>query len=475
VSAAAPHPPASTGRVARHYLALLGRGTGLTGIVLAVLLMLQSTVNTVNFWAGAALPLVLMFFFPLFQWRGPAHRGTLDAAVPLDGVQHDLVRVACGAAWASLTMTVPIGLLVLLASAGTRKPFGGDPWWYPASLLLVGLTLYLFGSAVWLRAERAGRVLLVVFLGLMLGSDVVGMGTWGLTFPATEAELRRAGPYAWLGTAALWLAVAGACVWLAAAADRWLPWLEDSPVGRARMAVRRALARRALLPAGDPAPHRPDLRPRRPAPLRVVLWREVVLLRHAAILPVLLGLASVLQGRKDAGPEPQPSTQALFFVTVSFFWPLLVWMDGREDRAPLPVGDVARRLARVAAGAAWLGVVAGLVLAGEPAGVPWTAVLYGVLMMYLLGSLPVLLSVRHPIRHTLLWWLAVIFVSGLAYQSGLPTPWDPLADPPRGGWVGTLLWLAVTAVLTVTAAQIGLEEERGWAKLPPPGSEPSAA
>ncbi|MET0396161.1 MAG: hypothetical protein ABW277_05025, partial [Longimicrobiaceae bacterium] len=208
---AAPRPPARTAVVARHYLGMLGSGTALKGIGLAAAASLWTSTNTVEAFAGMTAWLPLMAFLPLFQWRGGGGWDP-EPALPLAGVRHDLVRVACGLAWAAATLVLPAALWSFGAWTSSY------PGWYPLLMVAAGLGYYLLGSAVWLRAAHPGRVLLVVLLLAPALWEALGLGpaAWTVVY-ASRAELRGVGAAQGIAAAAAWLAAGCAAVGLAAA------------------------------------------------------------------------------------------------------------------------------------------------------------------------------------------------------------------------------------------------------------------
>jgi hypothetical protein len=169
----------------------------------------------------------------------------------------------------------------------------------------------------------------------------------------------------------------------------------------------------------------------------------------------------------------------------SLTWPITVWLrNGSPQRRgvePLPVGVVAQRLARVAAGAVWLEATVLLTLAGRAASVAgwmpsstllaresgsWAGIACGVLLLYLLGSVPHLLAPTHHLAWAL-GWIAMLIGEIPRAQRIAPnarfsigTALSTLAPHP-GPWVGAvLLWTAVFAAVAAGAAAWGVALER---------------
>ncbi|HEX8275208.1 MAG TPA: hypothetical protein VF615_21415 [Longimicrobiaceae bacterium] len=487
--------PARAGVAARHYLALLGRETAPGAVLLAVAVSFQASINRAMF-EGVLTCLPLMALLPLVHWRAAGR--DVDPALPLGGRSHRLVMVACGAAWAAAALAVPVALLMALTRQGSGAWLGGHPWWYPLPLLAAGLCFYLLGSAVWLRSAHPGRVLLVLLcLGAAL-KDALGLGVpaWTVAF-ATREELRGVGTAGWIAASLAWLGAGCAAVALAAAAG-----------GRARPGEQRAVPAHGSL-AGPGTPRRrraPGLRPR-PASALVVLRSQAALLRHRMAWPAVIALLVAWTGARAemAAPAGEPvflggSTPFVQLAVIGFLWPLLVWMDergpGREHEEALPVSALARRLARVAAGGAALAALCALVVAGpvagawiagtlpSPAALPartWVGVPAAVLMMYLAGSLPLLLSLERPVRRMAAWW-AVTFLLVLPWlwSVGLrdarlsPTAALSVFTDHPAPWAGALLfWLALLAAAAAGAAAAGARDDRLEGPSPAHGGRPA--
>jgi hypothetical protein len=206
-----------------------------------------------------------------------------------------------------------------------------------------------------------------------------------------------------------------------------------------------------------------------------------------------------------AAPAGEPvflggSTPFVQLAVIGFLWPLLVWMDergpGREHEEALPVSALARRLARVAAGGAALAALCALVVAGpvagawiagtlpSPAALPartWVGVPAAVLMMYLAGSLPLLLSLERPVRRMAAWW-AVTFLLVLPWlwSVGLrdarlsPTAALSVFTDHPAPWAGALLFgLALLAAAAAGAAAAGARDDRLEGPSPAHGGRPA--
>jgi hypothetical protein len=491
VSATALRAPARPAVVARHYLALLGRETAPGAIGLAVALSFWGSVNRRDLFEGTVELLPLMMFLPMFQWRGGGRDHA--AALPLGGVRHDLVRVACGTAWAAATLGVPVALQAVLARGGLGAWLGGYPWWYPLPLLAAGLAFYLLGSAVWLRTPRPGRVLLVLFFFANGLREALGLGEpgWAVVYGSPD-ELRGVGAPEGIAAALAWLGAGCAAVGLSAAVGGRAPRAERGrdPSRIVRWPARRGAARRGPRPV--PA------RPPRPASALTALRAQAALMRHRMVWPAAIAVLLAWKGARAEIRLPAGGVQGPLFLhdgeaflglaLFAFFWPLLVWMDergpGREHAEALPVGVLTLRLARVAAGGAALAALCVVVVAGSaggawiagtlpsPAAVParvWAGVPAGALMMYLAGSLPLLLSADRPLRRTVAWcFVTLSLVLPYVWSSGArDARFSPTAalsvftDRPVPWTDAALLWLAVLAAAAAYAAALGAFNDRG--------------
>ncbi|MFL5539686.1 MAG: hypothetical protein ACJ8J0_11875, partial [Longimicrobiaceae bacterium] len=283
------------------------------------------------------------------------------------------------------------------------------------------------------------------------------------------------------------VAMGCAAVWVAASPGPRLPRLRR---GLPRHA---AAAERAGTRAVAAAPG-----PRRPPSLVRVLWSELAMVGHDAVWALALALlagASALQihfeGTPQAAARHLPlagrSEGLLFLALVGFFWPLLVWMNelgpGRAWAEAVPVETAWRRALRLLAGAAWLeamvlvaeaGTIGGAWRAGvitSLAQVPamlWLGFPVGVLITYLLGSMPLLISVSHPVRRTVVWYFAFFLL--ILPLAALTRHWrlSPAAVLllinliPRPHWgEALLLWLPVVAAAAVWMLRVGVARDRG--------------
>jgi hypothetical protein len=463
------------------------------GLGLAVSLAQDIGSGSVSF-AGVQPALVLAFFLPLVHWRDPAHASPLDRAVPFRGVAHDLLRVACGAAWTCATVVLLIGLFDVLALFGLGR---GYPAWYPLPALTTALILYLLGSAVWLRAGHPGRILFAAFLVLLLYSWRVLLVLVGVEGTMTLGSALRALAWSpgegsflgreWLRGTTLLLGGAAAAVLLSATADAWTGWPAASRGGTAWRALRLRIVRRSLAAPRGWARRAASGGTRRPAAGGVAFRRELALVGHRMAWPLafalLFGWGWLLEGMGSLevvteGPTGEPNRFSV--LGFAFLVPMLVWLDERGLRPDyeeaLPVDAVVRRVLRVAAGAVWLAGVGAVLLAGELAGeqagtpaamreaIPprvWIGVLGATLLVYLLGSLPALLASRHPLRWCFSWWLAFNLLGGAGAWPF--SPWAALAPlgMSRQPWEPALaLWLPLAAAATVAAAVLGTRLER---------------
>jgi hypothetical protein len=488
-AAAAARRPAATGAVARHYLWLLARERGVSAFLLPLVAMIAGM--NLDGFASVGLMISLAFFYPLYQWRGGA-RETLDPAMPLDAARHRRVRVTCGAAWAALGLATWVGLYTWLF-VSVRHGLAGFPAWYPVALLGWGVASYLFGAATWLRAERPGRTLVLVFFAAGTALEWLP-GPWAnAALGQVEPAVLNAKPWpAWAAACLLTLALAWAAVWVAASPAPWLPRLRALlPLGH------RAHGGEHEGPSAAPAPARAIAAgPRRPATAAMVLRRELAMVGHDARWALLVvALMAVQAMAPDADisatlaqrlPWGGRTAVLVTFAWMSFFWPILVWIDergpGRELAESIPAGMLKRRLLHLLAGAAWLELLALVALAGvtagawraglvaSPADVPaaiWAGFPIGALMMYLIGSLPHLSSSRSPVRSEVVWFLAFTLVlapplllsSGWTLSPGAAFSVTTLQPPPHWG-EAVLIWLPLLVAAAVGAIAAGVSSDR---------------
>ncbi|HEX6751605.1 MAG TPA: hypothetical protein VF092_30205 [Longimicrobium sp.] len=495
MSAATLREPARTDVVASHYLRLLARERGVSTFFIPLSLMLLGSLNASGF-AGLGLPLALAFFFPLYQWRGGG-RDPLDAAMPVDSARHRRIRLASAAAWATLGLAVCVGVYTALFAMGTHG-LDGYPAWYPVLLLGWGLAAYLFGAATWLRADRPGRAMTLAYFGISALLEFLPPRWTHMPLAlAKPAEIRAVPAAGWAAACLLTLSLACAVSWAAASSRPGLPRLRAArPAGpRASETVD------ARTPAA-PAAYVPGLR--RPAGFFRILRCELEIVGHGARWALLIAMLTALQSlrlRVDVSvstvvriPLEGRAKILMVFSTVAFFWPILVWMDdrgaGRELAEAAPAGITQRRLLRLLAGGVWLELMALVVEAGvalgawragviaSPLGLPatiGTGFPAGVLMMYLLGSIPLLRSQDHPVRRTVTWY--VLFSLLIVPPVFMTWRWtfSPgaalsviMLDPPRY-WAGAVLvWLPVLATGIVAMVATGVARDRREGTRPRP-------
>jgi hypothetical protein len=448
---------------------------------------------------GVRTAVLLAFFLPLLHWRSSGHAGVLDGAMPLGRARHDLIRIACGAVWACAAVLVVVGFFMLL---GMR--FVDHPWWYPLPTLAAGATTYLLGSAVWLRSEKPGRMLLLAFflpfivaiaLRLVLGPERGG-GTslWGMAATGLTAEGGLSVPVdRWLAGTALRLGIACAAVWLSVTAESWLRPLRGGWAGGWRGVLR--LGRRGAPAAPLRAGRLGAAGERRPAPSGVVFARDVRLLRPRMAWPLsllALWLCVKVSVTLDGATTAEPAVfdpWGFSLLGMLAFLPLLLWRDGTGSRLlyddSLPVDGAKLRTMRVAAGAVWVGAIAlaavlVLTAGGIAAGrVPslqsvtprvWVGVPGAALLLYLLGSVPVLVSSRHPLLATAAFWLSFEALARVDAPSGWDawrfSPWAALSpigrtSGPEVPWQTPLaIWLPLAALAVAGAAALGASIDR---------------
>jgi hypothetical protein len=417
---------------------------------------------------------LLMCFLPLLHWRGPAGRGSLEQALPVEGARYDLVRVACGAAGAAFTIALATGL-TLLTNVGGYAGTVGYPPSYPFALIAVGTAFYLFGAAVMLRAGRPGRLLLVLWIALSLVFLRFG-ASWGSTTtyaPDGRVTSLTVDVSLTLGIALLWVAAALVAVVLAATVRRregarWITW---PSFGSARTPLPRRIPTAVLEGI------------RNPATARVVAGRQFAVQASRMAVPlliaVLLGAWSAWRETGGSGTFLMNSFPLMPFVYAGFFWPLLVWRDERRGDwdGMLPVDTFTRRLLHAAGGLVWLEAAVLIVLAGCIGGalaegtlqslaeVPaWAmpGVPLSVLSLYCLGTAWTMLS-EHPIRTALIGFLVSVQVlvainmigdlreNRLVSPAGAFAPVNFMAPVEDHAMGATILWILIFAALAAFA------------------------
>jgi hypothetical protein len=469
VSAAALRTPARWTDVVRAEAAVLLRSRGTVGPFLIVLLLILAggLPRTMVTQLG-----VLLFFLPLLQWRGSAGSRSLDQALPVRAVAYEVTRVACGAAGAAIILCAmlgafALGLVVVGMGAGGEVRIDGA-WVWVAVAFANGMTAYLLGSAIMLRARRPGRVLVgVVLLGIFIVM-IVGVkvplssmhtrylpdGTMQVTYQSLLSP--------W--TALLRLGLAAAAVWLSA----WVGRRQGSAGIPLWGRDRGTAAARPLHPA---ASGRWNSVPRRPAAWSSVAVRQLRVQAQRMTWPLL---ATAVIALSYAGPLSDSALFAASFTLLllpAFFWPALVWMDeqpGREWDQSQPAGTFGRRLLHAAAGLVWLEACTLLLLAGHVAGAAretsslagwvdgWVlpGVPMAVMAAYCLGTLPAMLA-RRPIA----WGIAILIVAAAVRQAlGPGSALSPVrvlspltAQPFDWSLAAALVWLPVLAALAVLA------------------------
>jgi hypothetical protein len=420
----------------------------------------------------AWLVLELMVVLALLHAQGAGHAGGPDEALPLGRARHDLLRIACGAAWAAAAVLVLIGLppLVGLVTNGLEVPT--KPSLAMLSALPAGFSLYAIAAAARLR----GRKLLVC---LMAALPIL------LLLAAIPA--------------AAWLAVAAATMGLLAAPAPWAGRLR-ARTGERKPAALRRTAQRPLKPRGWSGPPVVGT-PRRPASLPAVFGREARMAprRIGVVALPLLYIAIVVLVRVwvdldtasagVVGPAPSASNVLTPLCILAFFVCRVENGIGSEYDGALPMGIATRRALRVGAGAMWLGVallaVAAVVVAcgivGDVASLrgavlrTWAGASGAALLAYLLVSVPMLLSVRRPGRAGLVyasvwaavWWLTRELAPGVAAL----LPWTVLAaivgpPAPAATWAPALtLWLPLAVLAVPAAAAVGARfEHKEWGR-----------
>ncbi len=503
MSAPALRAPARTWAAARAYLGLLAHGWTILGLLLSVLYTAPTDREWLERFADGpfghlrALAL-LMFFFPLLHWRGRGGRRVPDPAMPLGTMRHELVRLACGTAWAAATFGIATAIHTWRVAAlypEDPRTLGGYPHWYPFSLFAAGITVYLLGSAVLLRSERPGRVILffAVLIGLVLPSGALARL---LTAFRDADDLARLGTPEWLGGTVLSLGLACAVVYAAVRLDLPRGRAPAGAAGRIGDAMRRGLRR--AVPSGPARPPVGRAGFRRPPSTLAVARRHLALLGRRMAWPMVLALLfawGAARAEMEAGrtvPRFADFTrgdQYRLLALVSLCWPVFVWMDERrvlsEQDEALPVGAAKRRMLHAGAGAAWLllavlllvaGQLAGAAAAGtlaSPADVPpwlWPGLPCAVLTLYLFGTVGAIL-LEGPVVSVFVSYLVMLFGSFL-WGDGALSPRRVLGafwldDPREWGYPAALFWLALCAAAATGAIALSAwaDRNRRWPGL----------
>jgi hypothetical protein len=384
------------------------------------------------------------------------------------------VRTACGAAWAAAALATAIGPVSLLLYASHYGRAGTGFWWYPPLLVAVGVAYYVVGAAAWLRRGSFAVLYCTVYAAATLPVVIAGQARMERLLSLRDAPAPGE-PLRWIGGMVLVLAAAAGAAWLSATTPRGL--LRPTGVPGLRLRAARftaALRRRAPLRGAADAP-------RRPAPFRVAFWREVVLLRPLPSTVVVLLMAGWL-ARTVAEDRREYALAAVVFI-LPLFWPMVVWRVGTSPRLqrvePLPAGDVARQMARLAAGAGvllftLLPVLAlgatGWAGAGAAAPLPlreWAGYLGAALLLYLLASLAAIAAGEDRGGWTTGWLFILLFMGIPIIRNVVPrgtfSPSSALAvlfQEPGPPAAAVVLWTAIFAALAAGLASAGVDAER---------------
>ena len=336
------------------------------------------------------------------------------------------------------------------------------------------MAFYLFGAAVMLRAERPGRLLLVLWIPAViffLRAGGAGSGHDLAYAPDGTLIARFPPPTLAPGTALLWLAASLVAVVLAATPRR-----RD---GARSIAWPSFGSARSRLPQ-RPAPAVVDAI-RNPAAARVVAARQLAVQAPRMAMPllvaVLLGAWAAWRETGGSGTFLSGGAPLMPFVYAGFFWPRLVWMDERRADwdGMLPVDSFTRRLLHAAGGLVWLQAAVLIVLAGciggalaegtlqSMAQVPaWAmpGVPLSVLALYCLGTAWTMLS-EHPIRTALIGFLVSVQVliginmigdvrdNRVVSPAGAFAPVNFMAPVEDHVMGATILWILIFAALAV--------------------------
>jgi hypothetical protein len=220
----------------------------------------------------------------------------------------------------------------------------------------------------------------------------------------------------------------------------------------------------------------------------------VVLSLLAVVCFIMARIPSDMHAASTGAAGPDPIAGIALFSLLFPLWNLPLWVCRVENGTvsgydgALPLGTTTRRALRVGAGAAWLGA---FLLAAAAVGVAggiggdagslrvvlrtWAGASGAALLVYLLASVPVLLSARQPSLAGVVnasvwaavWWLTRDLAAGAAPL----LPWTalaPLVGPPTpaAAWAPALaLWLPLAVLAVLAAAALGARlEHRGWGR-----------
>jgi hypothetical protein len=498
VSAAALRAPAPWHRVARAEADALLRSRWTPVLLIGIVLLTMGPIADSKGPFAQILELTLMMFFlPLLLWRGRGVRGSLDQAMPAGTAPYELIRIGVGTAVALVVLCLATQAHVWVYVSQFKQPeLAGFAPGYAGALVIRGLAVYLFASAIVLRARRPGRVLLAAFV---LGS--LALGFLGGTETTTEevqyardgtVTAARYGSSLTLGKALLQMAVGAAAVGLSVALGRRegglpMPWRRAGGTAPALRTTRVPPAALSL--------------PRRPASIGAVAVRQLAVQAPRMTWPLLVAAGFALwytaRGLGVGGAAGRAVSMDSFGLLwfLAFFCPLLAWMDERGGRPwdeAQPADAFARRVAHAAAGLVWLelgvmvllaGHAAGAVAAGtplSPASVPaWVmpGVPLAVMALYCVGTLPAVLS-GHPVRASvitsMLFFPALtaipLVVWGTFTERSALSPLHLLLPTAVAStpWslVTALVWMPLFVGLAVAAIRHRVSLDRGGSAVP---------
>jgi hypothetical protein len=456
VSAPALRRPARGMDVARAYL----RASAPAALVGIAAMALFTWPGTKNVTGGRDVPFVelreslyFMLFLPLLHWRGRGGSRALDQGLPMADARQEWTRAACGGVWAVLTLGVALGVHLF---GDTQLRSGGvtvDPG-LPVSILGVGVGTYLLGSAVLLRTDRPGRVLLLTLLAVFILGTLGEPLTRNLLSTSSMTELVAAHKHVsvpgWKRTTALALVLGlgamGASTLLGRRGDMFAGLR-----GRWMAAVRR----------GRPAP-RVRTPPAAAGPRHAAGAGTAVLRQFAALRGRLGWSALIVLGIYVPAffrlPMAAPAAVEWAVGVAAGLWPALVWLDERGRRdwdESVPVGRLPLRLAHALAGAAWLMIT---VLPGaliHPAGM---AVPAAALATYLASTALAALLGR-PVLGSFVGMFGIGIASFAFFPShplSLARALAPLDTPNGISWspAASLVWLALLTAAAVAALHL---------------------
>lgn len=411
--------------------------------------------------------IVLMLFLPLLHWRGRGGRRALDEGLPMREARQEWMRAACGALWAAATLGAVLAIHLLWDTELRTGAVTFHPG-LPVSIFGAGLGMYLLGTAVLMRTDRPGRVLLLTLLAVGVLGALGEPLTRSLVTTRSVTEYAAQHPHVrvpgWERTTLLALALGVGAVWASTLLAR-----HGGVFAGLRGRWTRAARRVPLAPRTQGA--RAATGPRRASSFGRAVARQFVALRSRLgwSTLILVSLYAVVFLRL---PDAASSEVEMSLAVAATFWPALVWMEERSRRRDwdesLPVGRLPLRVAHALAGAAWLMIAAA---AGAPLHPAGPALPAAALVLYLASTAGAALLGRPVLACFILMIGGSIASIELApeHPLSLARAHAPLDVPQAITWspAASLVWIALLGAAAVAALHLQARRDRlGAAWLP---------